>query len=64
MLAVLLWVFFVKKYYRDIKQLHNFPGVELVGPKKRVLVGSIVSSCYAVGEVMAAGSAWIFQSWR
>ncbi|XP_044259278.1 organic cation transporter protein-like [Tribolium madens] len=39
-------------------------GVELVGPKKRVLTGTLVSSCYALGEVFAAGSAWYFEDWR
>ncbi|KAJ8943341.1 hypothetical protein NQ318_000556 [Aromia moschata] len=39
-------------------------GVELVGPKKRVLTGVLASSCYAVGEVFTAGSAWIVKSWR
>ncbi|CAH0552808.1 unnamed protein product [Brassicogethes aeneus] len=39
-------------------------GVELVGPKKRVLTGVISSSCYALGEIFAAGVAWILQSWR
>jgi MFS family permease len=39
-------------------------GVELVGPKRRVLTGTIISSCYAIGEVFAAGSAWIVQAWK
>ncbi|XP_019868170.1 organic cation transporter protein isoform X1 [Aethina tumida] len=39
-------------------------GVELVGPKNRVLTGVVSSSCYAVGEVFAAGSAWLLQSWK
>lgn len=39
-------------------------GVELVGPKRRVLTGTLISSCYAVGEIIAAGSAWIFKDWR
>lgn len=39
-------------------------GVELVSPSKRVLAGTLLSSCYAVGEVFAAGTAWIFQDWK
>ncbi|XP_060524808.1 solute carrier family 22 member 3-like isoform X2 [Cylas formicarius] len=39
-------------------------GVELVGPKKRVLTGTLVSSCYAVGEVFAAVSAYLVKSWK
>ncbi|XP_018564340.1 organic cation transporter protein-like [Anoplophora glabripennis] len=39
-------------------------GVELVGPKTRVLTGILASSCYAVGEVFTAGAAWIIKSWR
>ncbi|XP_063909977.1 solute carrier family 22 member 1-like [Zophobas morio] len=39
-------------------------GVELVGPKRRVLTGTLSSSCYAVGEVFAAGAAWLVQSWK
>lgn len=39
-------------------------GVELVGPKYRVLTGTLLSSCYAVGEVFVALVAWLFQSWR
>ncbi|RZC37106.1 solute carrier family 22 member 1 [Asbolus verrucosus] len=39
-------------------------GVELVGPKRRVLTGTLISSCYAVGEVFAAGAGWISQAWK
>ncbi|CAH1373368.1 unnamed protein product [Tenebrio molitor] len=39
-------------------------GVELVGPKRRVLTGTLISCCYAIGEVFAAGSAWIVQAWK
>ncbi|KAJ8921589.1 hypothetical protein NQ315_010494 [Exocentrus adspersus] len=39
-------------------------GVELVGPKTRVLTGILASSCYAIGEIFAAGSAWLVKSWR
>ncbi|XP_066139089.1 organic cation transporter protein-like isoform X2 [Euwallacea fornicatus] len=39
-------------------------GVELVGPKKRVLTGTIISSCYAVGEIAVAVVAWIVKSWK
>lgn len=39
-------------------------GVELVGPSKRVLSGTIISSCYAVGEVAIALLAWWITSWR
>ncbi|XP_063909141.1 solute carrier family 22 member 3-like isoform X1 [Zophobas morio] len=39
-------------------------GVELVGPKKRVLLGTLISSCHALGEIFAAGSAWVFKAWR
>ncbi|GJQ86218.1 hypothetical protein Trydic_g8919 [Trypoxylus dichotomus] len=39
-------------------------GVELVGPKKRVFAGIIMSYCFAVGEVLTAGIAWMVQSWR
>ncbi|XP_050313329.1 solute carrier family 22 member 3-like [Anthonomus grandis grandis] len=39
-------------------------GVELVGPKKRVLTGTIISSCYAIGEILLATIAWMVQSWR
>ncbi|KAJ8979458.1 hypothetical protein NQ317_006772 [Molorchus minor] len=39
-------------------------GVELVGPKNRVLTGVLASSCYAIGEVFTAGSAWIVKSWK
>ncbi|CAG9856458.1 unnamed protein product [Phyllotreta striolata] len=39
-------------------------GVELVGPKKRVLTGILISSSYAVGEVVTALAAWVFKSWK
>lgn len=39
-------------------------GVELVGPGKRVLIGSIVSCLYPIGEVLTAGVAWCFKSFR
>ncbi|XP_066253734.1 organic cation transporter protein-like isoform X2 [Euwallacea similis] len=39
-------------------------GVELVGPKKRVLTGTIISSCYAVGEIAVAVAAWTVKSWK
>lgn len=39
-------------------------GVELVGPTKRVLSGTIISSCYAVGEIFVAGVAWWLKDWR
>lgn len=44
--------------------LLKITGVELVGPKRRVLTGTLISSCYTLGEIFAAGSAWIFQDWR
>lgn len=39
-------------------------GVELVGPSKRVLTGTIICCCYAVGEVFVAGVAWWLKDWR
>ncbi|KAK4883414.1 hypothetical protein RN001_006733 [Aquatica leii] len=39
-------------------------GVELVGPKKRVLVGLLVSISYEVGGILEGGLAWYVQSWR
>ncbi|KAL1491730.1 hypothetical protein ABEB36_012285 [Hypothenemus hampei] len=39
-------------------------GVELVGPRKRVLTGTIISSCYALGEILVASFAWLLKSWR
>ncbi|XP_056636575.1 organic cation transporter protein-like [Diorhabda sublineata] len=39
-------------------------GVELVGPKKRVITGIISSSTYAVGEMFTASAAWSVQSWK
>lgn len=47
-----------------IQNLTLVTGVELVGPEKRVLSGTIISSCYAVGEVLTAGVAWAVKSWR
>ncbi|KAJ8967441.1 hypothetical protein NQ314_002889 [Rhamnusium bicolor] len=38
--------------------------VELVGPKKRVLTGSLVCCGNALGSIFTATSAWIVQSWR
>ncbi|CAH1102516.1 unnamed protein product [Psylliodes chrysocephalus] len=39
-------------------------GVELVGPKKRVLTGILTSSSYALGEIFTAASAWAVKSWK
>ncbi|KAF5280085.1 hypothetical protein FQA39_LY18152 [Lamprigera yunnana] len=39
-------------------------GVELVGPKKRVLVGILISCSYALGEVITGVIAWQIQCWR
>ncbi|XP_017772586.1 PREDICTED: organic cation transporter protein-like [Nicrophorus vespilloides] len=39
-------------------------GVELVGPSKRVLSGTIICCCYAIGEILVALVAWATQSWR
>ncbi|CAH1173867.1 unnamed protein product [Phaedon cochleariae] len=39
-------------------------GVELVSPKKRVMTGIISSSCFAIGEIFTAGSAWAVKSWK
>ncbi|CAH1997297.1 unnamed protein product [Acanthoscelides obtectus] len=39
-------------------------GVELVGPKKRVLTGILSSSCYTFGEIFTAAAAWVVQNWR
>ncbi|KAF5303509.1 hypothetical protein FQR65_LT08208 [Abscondita terminalis] len=39
-------------------------GVELVGPKKRVLVSLFISSFFAIGGVVEGSVAWIVQSWR
>mgnify|MGYP005985436819 CR=1 FL=1 len=58
----LLWVYKNSLRYYKINLL--LIGVELVGPKRRVLTGTLSSSCYAVGEVFAAGAAWLVQSWK
>ncbi|CAH1131606.1 unnamed protein product [Ceutorhynchus assimilis] len=39
-------------------------GVELVGPKKRILTGTLISSCYAIGEILIAIAAWNTKSWK
>ncbi|KAJ8921588.1 hypothetical protein NQ315_010493 [Exocentrus adspersus] len=39
-------------------------GVELVGPKKRVITGSIACSCNATGFILTSIVAWMVQSWR
>ncbi|XP_050297353.1 solute carrier family 22 member 3-like isoform X2 [Anthonomus grandis grandis] len=39
-------------------------GVELVGPNKRVLTGTLISSSYPVGEVLVALAAWMAKSWK
>ncbi|KRT79523.1 membrane transporter, partial [Oryctes borbonicus] len=39
-------------------------GVELVSPNKRVLAGTIICYCFAIGEVITAGVAWLIPSWR
>ncbi|XP_076254271.1 organic cation transporter protein-like [Rhynchophorus ferrugineus] len=39
-------------------------GIELVGPKKRVLTGTTISCCYAVGEILVAFAAWSLKHWR
>ncbi|XP_030752013.1 organic cation transporter protein-like [Sitophilus oryzae] len=39
-------------------------GVELVGPKKRVLTGTLTSCCYAIGEILVAIAAWIVKDWK
>ncbi|XP_044259279.1 solute carrier family 22 member 3-like [Tribolium madens] len=39
-------------------------GVELVGPKRRILISTLLSSSYTLGEVFVAGLAWKFQDWR
>ncbi|ENN78004.1 organic cation transporter protein isoform X2 [Dendroctonus ponderosae] len=39
-------------------------GAELVGPSKRVLTGTLISSCYAVGEILVALIAWLVKSWK
>lgn len=42
----------------------NILGAELVGPSKRVLIGSIVSALYPVGEILTAGVAYGFKAFR
>ncbi|RZC33072.1 Sugar tr and/or MFS 1 domain containing protein [Asbolus verrucosus] len=39
-------------------------GVELVGPKRRVLIGTLVNLTSSLGGLYAGGFAWIFQAWR
>lgn len=39
-------------------------GVELVGPKNRVLTGTIVCSCYALGEILTGVFAYWLRSWK
>ncbi|KRK05398.1 uncharacterized protein Dyak_GE27901 [Drosophila yakuba] len=39
-------------------------GIELVGPKRRVLACSVITVFYAVGEVLLAMSATPFHDWR
>ncbi|XP_018564339.1 organic cation transporter protein-like isoform X2 [Anoplophora glabripennis] len=39
-------------------------GVELVGPKNRVITGSIATSCNATGFILTSVVAWIVRSWR
>ncbi|XP_017013579.1 organic cation transporter protein [Drosophila takahashii] len=39
-------------------------GIELVGPKRRVLACSVITVFYAVGEVLLAMSAKAFSDWR
>lgn len=39
-------------------------GVELVVPEKRALIGTILNSCYTMGEVAIALLAWKLKSWR
>ncbi|XP_071050913.1 organic cation transporter protein-like isoform X2 [Onthophagus taurus] len=38
--------------------------VELVGPKKRVLAGTLICCCFALGEVLAAAVAWLSMDWK
>lgn len=49
---------------REPKSKNILTGAELVSPKKRVLVGSLVSISYASGEIYVAASAWLTQNWR
>ncbi|CAG9769662.1 unnamed protein product [Ceutorhynchus assimilis] len=39
-------------------------GVELVGPEKRIIAGTIIASCGAVGEILIAIAAWSTKSWK
>uniref|UniRef100_A0A1Y1KD84 Major facilitator superfamily (MFS) profile domain-containing protein n=1 Tax=Photinus pyralis TaxID=7054 RepID=A0A1Y1KD84_PHOPY len=39
-------------------------GVELVGPQRRVLMGTLISCSYALGEVLLGGLAWGIPQWR
>jgi len=39
-------------------------GVELVGPSKRILSGTIMCCTYAIGEILVAAAAWGLQDWR
>ncbi|KAI4458692.1 solute carrier family 22 member [Holotrichia oblita] len=39
-------------------------GVELVGPNKRVLAGTIIWCFYPIGVMATAGFAWLVNSWR
>ncbi|XP_044757471.1 solute carrier family 22 member 21-like isoform X2 [Coccinella septempunctata] len=39
-------------------------GVELVVPQKRALVGTILNTCYTIGEILIAVIAWWCKSWR
>ncbi|KAJ8723076.1 hypothetical protein PYW08_002988 [Mythimna loreyi] len=38
--------------------------LEMVGLDKRVLGGNLISSTYALGQVVTAGVAWLFPYWR
>ncbi|KAK5650230.1 hypothetical protein RI129_001259 [Pyrocoelia pectoralis] len=39
-------------------------GVELVGPGRRVLMGTLISCSYALGEVLLGALAWWISQWR
>lgn len=39
-------------------------GVELVVPKKRALIGTILNTCYTTGEVLIALLAWYCRYWK
>ena len=39
-------------------------GMELVGPKARVIGGAIISSFYSMGMVFLAAVAWWAKDWR